>query len=363
MKVCFISRSAYPLFNPASKAVFGGAEVDLYLIAKELAKDTKYSVHFIVGDFGQSAIEVNEDVTIHKSYKFTEKKPFQMLKLIRAMFLVKADIYIQESASGGTGVISFFCKTLGKKFIYRTASDIDCDGTFIKDNYIEGKLYKYGIKNASCVITQNDNNKKQLKENLSVDSIVIRNGIQIPGRTSVEKDIILWVGRSEQLKQPQLFVEIAKKVPFVKCVMICPKANFNSVDLDQLQALAKSAANLEFINGVPFSEIDTYYKRAKIFVNTSLYEGFPNTFVQSTAQATAIFSLNVNPDNFININKCGYFANGSMTELINQITLSLKNDFILNEMCSNSYMFAKNNSDIGVIVNLYKNVFTSVVKL
>lgn len=363
MKICFISRSAYPLFNQDSKEVFGGAEVDLYLISKELAKDDKYDVHFIVGDFGQLALETRENVTIHKSYRFNEKKLFQMLKLIRAIIFIKADIYIQESASGGTGVIALVCKLLRKKFIYRTASDIDCNGTYIENNFIEGKLFKFGIKNASAVITQNDNNKKQLKENLSIDSIVIRNCISVPEKNFVEKDIILWVGRSEYLKQPHLFLEIAKKIPYAKFLMICPKANFNSVDLEELSKKVKDIPNLDFINQVPYNEINKYYQRAKIFINTSLYEGFPNTFIQSSAHAVAIFSLNVNPDNFININKCGYFANGNMNELINHLEISLRNETVLNEMCANSYLFAKNNSDITINVNLYKNIISDLLKL
>ena len=66
ISLCFFMKDAYPLFNPSSKGVFGGAEVDLYLIAGELAKNEKYSVKFFVGDYGQPATEERGRVTLVK---------------------------------------------------------------------------------------------------------------------------------------------------------------------------------------------------------------------------------------------------------------------------------------------------------
>ena len=55
---------AYPLFNPQIKTVFGGAEVDLYLLATELAKDNDFAVSFITADYGQPPIETIAGVKI-----------------------------------------------------------------------------------------------------------------------------------------------------------------------------------------------------------------------------------------------------------------------------------------------------------
>ncbi len=56
-RVCFVSLKAYPLFNPDISSVFGGAEVDLYMLATELANDERFEVSFIVGDYGQPPLE------------------------------------------------------------------------------------------------------------------------------------------------------------------------------------------------------------------------------------------------------------------------------------------------------------------
>ena len=70
ISVCFVCPKAYPLFNEAVEGVFGGAEVDLYYLATELAKDEVFDVSFIVADYGQADVETIEGVKIIKSLDF-----------------------------------------------------------------------------------------------------------------------------------------------------------------------------------------------------------------------------------------------------------------------------------------------------
>lgn len=356
IKVCFISRSAYPLFNPKCDATFGGAEVDFYLLAKELAKDKTFDVNFILGDFGQKKIEIKDGVSLFKSYRLKENKLTKIFKVAKAIYKVNANIYFQEAASGGTGIIAFLCKILGKKFIYRTASDKDCNNQFIKENKIEGYLYKWGLKNANFVITQNKKNQLELLRNLYLKSKVIKNAYPIYPNNHKKKEFILWVGRSEKLKQPQLFLELAKAFPNEQFTMICPKANFNSVDMKKLNEEIKKINNLELISYVLFKEIDKYFRKAKIFINTSTYEGFPNTFVQATKNATPIVTLNVNPDDFINKYKCGFFANGNFELMKKQLSSLLNDTRSLKKISLNAYKYAKKNHDITKIIKEYKKI-------
>ena len=62
IRVCFISPKVYPIFNRSMSHVFGGAEVDLYMLSTELAKDDHFSVSVIAGDYGQDDIETIENV-------------------------------------------------------------------------------------------------------------------------------------------------------------------------------------------------------------------------------------------------------------------------------------------------------------
>ena len=68
IRVCFVILNAYPLFNPEAKGVIGGAEVDSYYLASELAKDPNYNVSCIVADYGQEPVEVRENVIASYAY-------------------------------------------------------------------------------------------------------------------------------------------------------------------------------------------------------------------------------------------------------------------------------------------------------
>src|SRR5215471_3088154 len=64
-KLCIISLYSYPLFNPDCYSPFGGSEVRLSLIAKELARRGHFQVNLVVLDHGQPKQEYQESLTIY----------------------------------------------------------------------------------------------------------------------------------------------------------------------------------------------------------------------------------------------------------------------------------------------------------
>ncbi len=154
IKICFIMPKAYPLFNPECKEVFGGAEVDFYNLATELAKDKNFSVSFIVADYGQPSIESRLNVTLIKSLSFRKNIISRTMSLWRAMRKADAAIYLQKAVSWGTFFVAKFCKLHKRFFIYRTATAGECNGTWPK-KYFERKAFWRSLRWANSVLTQN----------------------------------------------------------------------------------------------------------------------------------------------------------------------------------------------------------------
>jgi glycosyltransferase involved in cell wall biosynthesis len=359
VRLCFIAPKAYPLFNPAVKTVLGGAEVDLYFLATELAKDKDFVVTFITADYGQEETETVEGVTIIKSLDFRKNVLTGALRVWRAMRQADADIYILKTVSPGVPLAALFCRLHGKIFAYRTASTEECDGTYASRHFFLGRAFNWSLRRAGIIFAQNTADKESLQRTVGISAVVIPNGHILPTLQQYRREIILWVGRSDKIKRPGFFMDLAEKLPDEKFVMICPRATGDE-KYEELLVRAGCVKNLQFIKNVPFHEIGGYFQRAKVFVNTSESEGFPNTFIEACSYAVPILSLKVNPDGFLDKYSCGQCCEDRFEKLIDSLKFMLvENRFT--ELGKNARRYAEQNHDIKKIAREYKKLFVGLL--
>jgi glycosyltransferase involved in cell wall biosynthesis len=270
-----------------------------------------------------------------------------------------AQIYFQETLSLGTFLVAMFCRIYKRKFVYRTANQGEADGSHIELRRWTSKAMRWSLKHTAQVIVQNETDKSAIKNTTGINSMVIPNAHQLSSFSEdINKDIILWVGRSTKIKRPDLFVKLAAAVPQEHFVQICQEAT-DDKKYEELLAEAKQAQNLEFIKRVNFHDIDQFFQRAKIFINTSDSEGFPNTFVQACKNRTPILSLVVNPDNFLDKNKCGLCAEGNWQKFIDDVKL-LSEPETAREYGQNGLEYVRKNHDIKIVVMEYKKLFENL---
>ena len=60
-----------------------------------------------------------------------------------------------------------------------------------------------------------------------------------------------------------------------------------------------STPNLTFVPGVPLSETDALFDRAKLLVLTSIGEGYPNAIMQAMWAGTPIATYDFDPDRIV----------------------------------------------------------------
>ena len=375
IKIAFLSANCYSLFNQAYKTGFGGAEVDQYNLAKYLALNLEFDVTFYVGDFGQtSEPEYFDGVRIQKIKMFgwNNKNTIQRLvfysQLCKTLWLSKADVILTEMANDMVGWAAIFFKILKKKgFIHRLASDQDT-------NYINGEssgryityyLYQLGLKKADYIFSQTVQQQELLKRNMGFESKIVPNGFFINDNIHFDqKKHILWVGRAVSVKRPQLFIDLAKKIPEKQFIMIMPfigqeiSEDFKCTTLELLDE-AHKLPNFKYIDYVPFDEIQEYFNQAQIFVNTSEYEGFPNTFIQACLGGTPIASLSVNPDDFINQNQLGRYCNNHLDLLIDFIK-NLK-DEEMGMYGKKALAYVKEHHDIQIMGKAYESAIYELI--
>jgi len=352
---------AYPLFNSEVEGVFGGSEVDLYYLAVELARDEEFEVSFVVADYGQADIETRENVELIKSVDFNRNSLLGAFKVWKALKRADAQIYMIKTASAGTPLVARFCKINSRRFVYRTAHRYECDGTYLRRHRFLGKAFVWSLRQSSAVFAQNGDDAKILAETTGVKSKVIPNGHRLPGLDAARGgESILWVGRSVDFKKPELFIKLAKLFPKEEFVMICQEATGDS-GYDQLRRAAGEVGNLEFLPRVGFHEVGGYFQRAKVLVNTSDSEGFPNTFIQACGCGAAILSLNVNPDDFLGRYNCGRCVGGGL----GSDGENARRDgpgWFGGRTWADGRRYAEENHDITKIVEQYKEIFRKLVE-
>ena len=357
VRICFVALEAYPLFNQKVKRIHGGSAVDILNIATELKKDKNFSISLVTGDYNQPEVEVINDITIYKTADLQNHPLKAALSIWKVMNKADADIYFRKGASLITVMVALFCRLKGKLFFHRSSNAGHCDGTYLRKHWFRGRLFKWAVKQAKVALVQNRTDAASLKRTIRVDSVFIPNGHHLDVVGQEQRNSILWIGRTGLYKRPELFVHLAKEFANEKFVMICPRnrigESYEDLKLDE-------AGNIEFHEQVPFQQIDDYFQRAKVFVNTSDSEGFPNTFIQACKCSTPILSLNVNPDGFLDKYNCGVCSRGDWKKFVDSLKYMLADNRYI-ELGRNGRKYVEENHDITKIAMKYKKLFIKLM--
>ena len=246
-----------------------------------------------------------------------------------------------------------------------TAHDIDCNGEFESDNpFFIGRFFRYGIRHADCVITQSERHQKMITDFHKKESVILNSGYAVPEESSLDttnKKHVLWVGRCEDWKRPEVFIELAEKNPSEQFIFIAPKANQSDYYTTIQQQLESAPENFLHIEYVSFQDIDEYFKNAKLFVNTSVYEGFPNTFVQALKNQTPVLSLKVNPDSVLEREKCGVCANDDIDLFFSEFQRLIQDTSAREQLGKNGYFYIKEHHNIVLVVQRLREILKGLL--
>jgi glycosyltransferase involved in cell wall biosynthesis len=121
--------------------------------------------------------------------------------------------------------------------------------------------------------------------------------------------------------------------------MIC--SNQDEKLWNRVKEEAQHCQNIEFLESVPYRDIQSYFDRAKISVNTSIEEGVPNTFIHAGLGYTAIASLRVNPDGMFDHFHAGCCAKNDKEKFFTSIEKLLSNPSLLSLAQEESARFVR----------------------
>ena len=230
--------------------------------------------------------------------------------------------------------------------------------------YITNNLIKRYYSYVDIAVAQSQGMASDLEKNFNFNEkqiMVINNAMnplfEAEARETEKKNLkdnyILYVGRLEQQKGLTFLLDSFRMLED-KDVMLYLVGNGSQREM--LNELSVQYGINERVKFVEYTrDVMEYYKRAKITVLSSYFEGFPNVLVESIACGTPVvsFDLPSGPSEIIIIGKNGYLVDYlDSQQLAKKIDEALINKWDESVIKNTSMRYSKDN-----IMSKYRNLF------
>jgi glycosyltransferase involved in cell wall biosynthesis len=239
---------------------------------------------------------------------------------------VGADVYCVFGVSDLSAELAAFCRARGKRLVVFLASDLDVSADYVRGNEHRNQYGATGhggwftLHAADVIVAQTTTQARMLRERHGRDAVVIGNPINLDELTEPTRPFgdrvdgqrhALWIGKSDRVKQPEVLLDLAVRCPEVRFFAVMNKSDPVLYDA----VVARRPPNVELVEHVPIREVEALFAGAFAFINTSMFEGFPNTYLQAGKYGVPILSLGVDPDGFVRRYRCGVVTDGDVGAL------------------------------------------------
>lgn len=326
----------------------GGAEYQIGLLAESLASSGDYEVHYLAHFLDECS-----RTRAYRVWRIGSGGPiprFGYLMEGRALYRTLREIdpcvIYQRVACGYTGICAAYARRRGAAMVWHVSHDAEVSshpldrGRNAVRTRLERWAVEYGIRHADRIVVQTRRQAQLLQENYRrAAAAVIPNFHPLPPE-SIDKQpplTVIWIANLKPWKQPQLFVRLANRLRGrgdLRFVMVGAPAGAAGNDSWQrplLEAI-EAAPNLSYLGAKSQEEVNALLARAHIFVNTSVHEGFPNTFIQAWLREVAVVSLQVDPDDVLQTRGVGILARTEerLADAVSELTDPLvRNEFVM----------------------------------
>jgi len=364
MKILFLLHSYYK-YNQ------GGAELQIKYIAEYLNKKG-FEIHYLF--LYKEEIDVIEN-NIHlysiKKSVIGEKllgKLCYYNKVLDKLNQINPNIVYHRNLSTFALPVVKYCNNNNCKSFLHLAHIQDVEDSLkLNKRIVANILDKYGrrtiLTKFDKVIAQAEYQDILLKENFKRKADLILPNMHPYPKEKIfknEKIKVLWIANFKSWKQPEKFIELANKCQDVDVEFIMIGRDSNDEQSRILKKDISKLNNLTYIGEISVDEVNQYLSNSHIFVNTSLSEGFPNTFIQSWMREVPVVSLHVNPDNILTINNIGFYSK-TLIQMIKDIKLLIEDNQLRKTMGKNAKKISmrryslQNIDDIIKLIKMKKN--------
>lgn len=322
MKICKIC-----FFVPFYPVIKGGAEYQSKIIATELVK-RGHQVFYISEGHDEKGIFFEEGFKVYliKADSTFYEKASQYKKFMGNVLNIiekeAPDVIYQRILNSFTLRLSDYAHQIRKPFLLHIADNysVEFSNNFPK-GFLKKKIFRKILANAPIVICQTEYQRLKVQAMGCNPAAVIHNMHPVITRSILEKNKknILWIGNVRPVKQLEMYLTLAKefkKTDFVFHVIgTLPQSMYGESLLTEI----KRNENVVYHGSKDNGFINLFLRKSGVLVNTSISEGFSNTFVQSWMCGTPVLAFNSDPDNILKIHGMGINCAGDYQLLANSL--------------------------------------------
>jgi glycosyltransferase involved in cell wall biosynthesis len=239
-------------------------------------------------------------------------------------------VIYQRVRCAHTGIAARYAVRHGIPMVWHIANDKDCRMKpgllqLFRDPFrvIDNAISQYGMHSANYIIAQSDFQRRLIWKNFGLRvTDVIRNFHPRPEEKE-EKNrefTVVWIANLKNQKRPELFLDLARSLQNIESLRFeVIGGSFGNPALQQAYVNSvEKLPNVEYLGPMEQPEVNRRLARAHVLVNTSISEGFSNTFIQAWLRGVPVVTLGVNPDDLLDDSALGWSCNtlGEMRERI-----------------------------------------------
>lgn len=302
----------------------GGAEQQIALLIEALIRADHFDIYYLTR-------HVHEPMP-HRSYRVVPvgdggRVPAfgyitDFAPLYGALRRIGPEVIYQRVACGYTGICALYARRHRARLIWHVAHDTDVTpatldvGRNVLRRRLEKWSVEYGLRHADRIVVQTQHQRELLRRYYGRTGALIVPNFHPEALEDLKKSptpTVIWIANFKTWKRPEVFVRLASALRDLQQVQFLMLGEMPSGPKDRqwrenlLQSMAQ-IPNLEYLGHRTQEEVNQILARAWIFVNTSIHEGYPNTFIQSWIRDVVVVSLEVNPDGVLDAEGVGIHA-------------------------------------------------------
>ena len=332
----------------------GGAEMQVRLLLERMIARGGFDLHFVAREADSAYRPAGYQLhRIPARRSIAGTYPLDLGSLVGLLEEIAPDVVYQRVGGAYTAAAAWYAQRHRRRMVWHVSSNNDVAATRWRANLrspfekLDRWLIDFGAARASRIVVQNREQASAVERRYGrADAIRIPNFHPLPaaqGGRPPSPRIVVWVANLKPLKQPEVFLRLARDLRNrgdARFVMIGAQ-QMDGPAWEALQADIRALPNVEYVGGLSQADVNEWLERSHLLVNTSEYEGFPNTFIQAWMRGVPVVSLNVDPDGLLDGTCFGHCARGRFESLRDAVVALLDDDASRERLARSSEIAAR----------------------